>query len=314
MDVFIYDEHGAQFQLPALFSWRVTHGCGEACDAIDCSFAYHPSQDTVLPRAVKVTAFVRGQQVFCGQPDEWTVSQGVRGRTVSLWGRGRQALLMDDEAEPAHFARASWQDILARYVTPKGIAAESGVLPAAVDFHVESGMSLWQVVTAFARDHAGRYPRFSLDGQLLIRAFETGTQQELDLTLRGVSAVCSLNRHGVIARTLVRNRDTLQSYLLKNDAFPGPGGRRQVVTGVGREGVAQMERSARRSMRRSLCGYMTVNVTLPWPFAARPGETLSLTEAPEGFAGAYVVWEAESSCDGQNGAATKLMLVPPGYL
>ena len=313
MEIHLFDTYGASFQLPALFSWRFSLGCGEACDAFACSFAYHPSQDAVLPHAVKAAAFDNGRQVFCGQPDEWTVSQSVRGRTAGLWGRGRQALLMDDEAEPAHFARADWNDIAARYVTPKGISAEGDALPAAADFHVESGMSLWQVVTAFAGDLAGRHPRFTNDGRLTVKPFETAGSRTLDLALRGTDAVCTVNRYGVIARTLVRNRDTLQSYTINNEAFPGPGGRRQVVTGVGYEGVAQMERSARRSLRRSLRGYMTVSVTVPWAFAAWPGESVTLSNAPGGYEGIYVVWEAGSTCD-VSGSFTRLLLVPRRYL
>ena len=314
MEVYVLDEKQNKYTLPTLFSWRLCHGCGEGCDDFDLSFAYDPSQDTALRRAVRLTAFEGTRQVFCGLPDEWTVSQGNHGRTSRLFGRGLQALLLDDEADPAHFAYAGWNDITTRYVTPKGIAVQSDTLPSAANFHIESGMNLWQVVTAFAQDHAGRHPRFAPDGRLLVKAFDTKASRTLELPTQSTNAVCTINRHGVIAETLVRNRDTLRSYTLKNETFPGPGGRRQVVTGVGWEGVAQIEKNARQNMRQSLRGFVQVSVTLPWAFAAWPGETLQLNGAPGGWTGVYVVWEAESSCDMQGGPSTRLTLIPPQYL
>ncbi len=314
MDVYVYDSADRRQGLPPLYTWRVSLGCGEACDAFDITCAYDSSQDALLPHVARLEAFHEGKQVFCGAPDEWTVSLGSRGRVTRLAGRGPQAVLLDNEAAPAHFIRVGWADIAARYVTPAGIKTQPAALPAATDFQVESGMSVWRVVSLFAGDHGGAYPRFLADGTLTVRPFDTAKPAELNVSAAALSAACRLDRFGAVTGVLVRNRDTRGNYLLENAAYAGPGGRRLVMTGVGREGVALMERTARLRMRRSLRGVQTAKVTLPGVFTHAPGDAVALNHVPKPFAGVYIVWSAENRCDESSGATTALTLVLAKYL
>ncbi|MDR3208198.1 MAG: hypothetical protein LBT60_07730 [Oscillospiraceae bacterium] len=313
MELYLHTADGGRARLPEPFRWRFSLGCGDGCDAFDLSCAYDPSQDGVLPRAARLSAFHEGRQVFFGPLDEWTAALGPDGWDTRLTGRGMQALLLDNQAEPAHFARAGWRDIAARYVTPFGVAAETADLPETADFQVASGASAWRAVTAYAADRAGRYPRFTPAGTLTVAPFATA-KDVLDLSRLGLRVTCARNRYGVVSEALVRNRDTLQSYRIKNAAYPDEG-RRLVMTGVGREGVAAMETSARLAMKQSLRGFVTVTAVLPWPFAAWPGDTLTLTALPAAFAeNPYVVWEAETACAPGNGCETRLTLTPARYL
>jgi hypothetical protein len=314
MEIYLHTSDEERRRLPEPFRWRFSLGCGDGCDAFDLSCAYDPSQDGLLSRTVRLSAFHEGRQVFFGPLDEWTAALTAEGWDTRLTGRGMQALLLDNEAEPAHYLRAGWREIAARYVTPFGVTAEAASLPETTDFHVESGISAWRAVTAYAADRAGRRPRFTPEGVLTVRPLGPA-KAALDLSRQGIRVTCTRNRYGVISEALVRDRDTLRNYRIKNPAYTGEG-RRLVMTGVGREGVAAMETAARLAMKNSLRGLVTLTVSLPWAFAAHPGDALTLTGLPAPFAAEnpYTVWEADSTCAAGEGCGTQLTLAPSKYL
>lgn len=300
MTVTLSDAAGRTYVLPPLFSWRVSHGVCAACDDFEILCAYDPSQAAAVKTASRMLAEYGGARVFTGVVDEWTVTAGADGFLSRLTGRGLQALLLDNEAAPAQFAHVSWRDIAARYVTPLGVVCENAELPGLADFRVESGESIWRVAARFLEGRRGVYSRFLPDGRLAARRYDPATRavRTADLSVQGADARFSYNRYGVVAGVTVRNRDTLQSYTVKNPDYAGPEGRKLVTTGVGRDGVALMEERARVRMRESLLSLQTVRLTLPGAFAAWPGEAVELKNAPPAFAGRYGVRQAETAADG----------------
>ena len=122
-----------------------------------------------------------GETLFLGVVDECETCWGPEGCTATFSGRGMQALLLDNQAEAADFGLATWEAILARYVSPYGITLDRGVtLPAAAGFSVASGSSCWKVVYDFARYHGGVTPRVTRAGKLALHPWEDGAPLVLD--------------------------------------------------------------------------------------------------------------------------------------
>ena len=289
----------AEYSLPALLSWDITHGMGEAADTFEISFAFEASMRQPLLDAVRFRALHEGEVVFFGVVDEFEVILDQKGLIASVRGRGLQALLLDNEAEAAEYYGASLDFILGRHVTPFGVSeyrAKSFTLPGL--FTVASGVSNWRVLWDFAFFGGGIRPRFTRDGVLLLNG-ESGRI----LRIGGENPVLQVKycerRYGVISEVLVKNRARGSAAVVDNSAFQAVGGLCRRVVIMPRTAYYDAQRhTGEYQIAQSAEGASSCVVTLPQLFAAFAGDTVSFCSEPLGLYGEFDVFESRCFADG----------------
>ena len=234
---------------------------------------------------------------------------GPEGCTATFSGRGMQALLLDNQAEAADFGLATWEAILARYVSPYGITLDRGVtLPAAAGFSVASGSSCWKVVYDFARYHGGVTPRFTRAGKLALHPWEDGAPLVLDGGAPVTRVVRRDQRYGVLSQVPVKDVSGWTRQTVVNETFRARGGQCSRVLLLPRKTGYQARRyQAQFQLDRSAAQLQTAEVTVALPFAAWPGDLVDL----EGWGGGR--WRVRESkvTLGEGGYETTLVLADP---
>lgn len=303
---------GRQFTLRTPLSFVLQYGLGSPCDSFFFRCPWTVGQEDLLADAARLTVSYAGEVVFRGVVDECECTLDAAGCTLSLHGRGLQALLLDNEAAAADYGVATLGDILGRYVTPYGITASDGAaLPPVAGFSVQSGSSCWQVLYQFARYHGGVNPRVSKDGVLCLSAWPEESGRVVDDKQAVTRLVWRCKRYGVLSEVLVQNRVTMAEQRLKNEAFHAKGGCCSRVLTVPRNtSSASMRYTGAFQLERSMAEWRRVELSLALPFAAYPGELLTLARGGFGGNGRYRVLESRVTLD-ETGFSTTLLLGDP---
>ncbi len=311
MQCLVTTQGGAGYELPEPYAWRISQSLGLPCGAVSLSFDCEDKHGAILQQAETVSVLRDVDVLFRGVVDSFHLSADASGRWVGLSGRSLGARLQDNMAAPGAYAVASWNDLIRAYVTPLGLKTAAVSLPSVRDFKVESQQSVWRVLSDFVTLAGGGVPVVTPEGILTVMKPGQNAQPVLMLTENTpvTTRRFTYDRYDVIAQVTVRNRDTQASYVLKNSAYSGPLGRRQVLTGVGAEGVAAMENEAKQRMAESMRRLVVGQVTLPGGFTAAAGDVVDVSCGAECFHGRYVVWLSETSCD-DGGLSTRLELLP----
>lgn len=135
--------------------------------------------DRVWDELSEVAVYDQGQGVFRGIVDEQHTRLSASGLTVELVCRSREALLLDNEAEPKTITRPSLEGIRRRLLEPIGfteVAGSAGSAPG--ELAVEKGTSCWQVLAGFCRTWLDTEPYVDFDGVLHCEGVEP---KQLDL-------------------------------------------------------------------------------------------------------------------------------------
>lgn len=217
--------------------------------------------------------------------------------------------MLDNQAEAADFGLATWEAILARYVSPYGIALDRGVTaPAAVGFSVASGSSCWKVVYDFARYHGGVTPRFTRAGKLALHPWKDGAPLVLDGGAPVTRVVRRDQRYGVLSQVTVKDVSGWTRQTVANETFRARGGQCSRVLLLPRKTGYQARRyQAQFQLDRSAAQLQTAEVTVALPFAAWPGDLVDL----EGWGGgSWRVRESKVTL-GEGGYETTLVLADP---
>ena len=118
MKGYIMDKDGVSTPLPEFLSWDVCHGMGEPCDWFEVSFIYYSSQLPKLQTACSFRATHDGAIVFSGVIDEYSISIDEKGSVVTLSGRSKAALLLDNELPSQEYPALGSAAAVASFVSP----------------------------------------------------------------------------------------------------------------------------------------------------------------------------------------------------
>ncbi len=138
----------------------------------------------------EVRVYQEGLGVFRGIVDEQNTRLGPGGLTIELVCRSREALLLDNEAEPGCIRSPSLEALERRLLEPLGLGPIQGPRDRVRgELTVEKGSSCWAVLARFCREYLGTEPYVDFDGSL-----HCGFQKERRLTLPQVISgeICRL--------------------------------------------------------------------------------------------------------------------------
>ena len=133
MKGYIMDKDGVSTPLPEFLSWDVCHGMGEPCDWFEVSFIYYSSQLPKLQTACSFRATHDGAIVFSGVIDEYSISIDEKGSVVTLSGRSKAALLLDNELPSQEYPALGSAAAVASFVSPYGILMTGIRIPTSAD-------------------------------------------------------------------------------------------------------------------------------------------------------------------------------------
>ena len=308
MKGYVTDAAGVCWQLPPCESWEMEYGVGTPCDSFVLRCPWTMGQGVSPRQWSRFYALWQGARVFTGVVDECEVSLSARGCFLELSGRGPAALLLDNEALGQDYQLATPADILKDHVTPYGIEAVGAEsLQSVANFRVDTGSSEWTVLEEFLRAQGRTSPKFDREGRLIL-AEEAGEP----LLIGDDTPVSALThrdrRYGVLSEVLVRDRYSGLTQRVENGAFSALGGRaRRVLTMAGRADSHEMVAAGQEQLERSAREWEELEVTLPTPFAAHPGQMVRVERRGYDHNGIYRVARVTTGLD-QSGYRSRLLL------
>lgn len=300
---------GGELELPTAVSWKFCYGTDTPCDSFFLRCLWERGQEKSLSAACRFFAEWEGARVFTGVVDEYAVLCGKDGLFLELSGRGMAALLLDNEALPAEYQRATRADIVARHVSPYGVeAVGGGGLPAVAGFSVTSGESEWSVVRRFACYYGGVVPRFDRMGRLVLDPPSDGREVLVGDADPVTGWEYREERHGVLSQVAVRRRTARGTQWVSDPAFLAQGGRAsRVITVPNTTGSAAMRYTADYQLRAARRERVRMRLTVAGGFLAWPGDLVSVELKGCGANGRYRAAQTEVAC-GAGGLATTLVL------
>ena len=311
MTGYLKDGSGKRYELPLLTAWKMEYAAGVPCDSFWLQCPWEMGNEAVLEAAVRFEGVDGGKTVFTGVVDECQVTLSEAGRLLEVSGRSMAALLLDNEALPADYMTLTTEDLLRNHVTPYGIlVADRGALPAVSGFSVTSGSSEWDVLYDFACYYGGITPYFDRQGRLHLEGWGKGERRwTVDDSVPVTSLSYREKRYGVLSQVLVRDKTRQTVETVTDTAFYQSGGRcRRVITMPGKSHYKAMRFQGEYQIRKAKEERQTVTLTVPWGFAAWPGDRIAIQRSGWGNSGTFRVREAVVSLNGEQGAATQLTL------
>lgn len=311
MRAFVTDAQGAAWELPPAQSWEMEYGIGTPCDSFALRCPWQMGMGTKRESWSGFYAEYNGARVFTGVVDECEMVMDGRGCHLELSGRGMAALLLDNEALGQDYQLATIKDILRDHVIPYGIeVSKVPDLPRVARFRVDTGSSEWTALEEFLRECGGPTPRFDGWGRMILGDLEGSRCLKIDSAISLTRLCYRDKRYGVLSEILVRDRysGTVQS--VENQEFSVLGGRaRRVLTMPGHAVRSEMIRTGKEQLKRSRAELVELEITITVPFAAMPGQLVSMERAGFDHNGRYRVAKSATGAD-ENGYWTRLTLRP----
>ena len=304
----VQDGKGRTLVLPAALEWTFSYGVGTPCDSFQVTTLWEGGHQEELRDFCRFTAEEAGERVFTGVVDEYRCVHDGGGIRLELSGRGMAALLLDNEAQPAEYQRASWDDIRRDHIDPYGIAvAGTPALPAAVGFTVATGSSEWSVLYDFACYHGGVTPRFDRQGRLVLDPWGSVPVRVLDEKVPVTSMEWRQDRYGVVSQVVVWDKKTRRATAVDNPDFQAMGGQcRRVIT----QSAAVGRSSAAFQIRASQSELYTGTFTVPSLFWIWPGELVRVRRGE--WSGETLLRVRQTRVKwGEDGAATEVTVSRP---
>jgi len=301
---------GKSWELPQVYAWDICHTFGSPCDSFDVRLPFTAQCREILEKAVYFSADHNGKAVFRGIVDEFEIDFSAKGAAVSIRGRGMQARLLDNEAESAQHYMLSFETLLDTYVRPFGIdnIDVGRAFGAKGAMTVDSGTSCWNVVSSFCKFHADTMPRFSADGTFCVDGEKGGNTLIVDDTIPISSLNYCEDRYGVISSVIVKNKARGTKTLVSNGKYSEKGlSCRRVITVPRSTRYDAMRHTGAYQIAQSECALITLQITVPWEFAAFAGDTVIFDHSLTGLKGKYIVYESQCTADAE-GVRTKLEL------
>lgn len=121
--------------------------------------------DKLWEELTEVCVYHEGRGVFRGIVDEQNARLTADGLFIELVCRSREALLLDNEAEPRVIRSPSLETLRQRLLEPLGFSQITGGEGAVRgELSVEKGSSCWQVLAGFCREYFGTGPYVDFEG------------------------------------------------------------------------------------------------------------------------------------------------------
>lgn len=303
---------GRELTLPTPLEWEFSYGTGLPCDSFYLRCLWQKGGEGDLSDAALFFAQWNGERVFTGAVDEFSVVCGAEGLYLELSGRGMAARLLDNEAMPAGYHRATAADIVADHVTPYGIeTVGGGGLPAVAGVTAAAGVSEWSVVEDFARYYGGIVPRFDRMGRLVLEPHGDEVKGRLDESAPITGWEYRETRYGVLSRVAVRRRSDWNTQWVEDGDFLAQGGcARRVITVPNTAEDISMRYDGHYQLRASRRERVRLFVTAAGLLPLFPGDAVETDIPGFGKNGLYRVARSALKLDGR-GLTTELELGEP---
>lgn len=299
---------GERYELPMLLEWELIYTGSVPCDSISVTCLYDESMAPVLPKATRFTAAREGSTMLRGVVDAYEISFSRRGLLVTVEGRGMAALLLDNESEALTYGTADLTDIIRRHVSPYGIAADLRRSVSGSRYTVTSGSSQWKAVQSFVHRFGGFDPYFDRNGTLVLSPlWGSGDTLLVDDSSPLLALRKREQRYGVISEVLLQDKVQGVRQLVTNQSFAAQGGQRRHVLYMPRSTASERRYTGEYQIAQSALEQLEISLTLPFPFAALPGDRIQLDTARMGLQGTYDVVESRSRMS-DDGETTELTI------
>ena len=299
---------GAEYELPILLEWDLDYTGSVPCDSMTAVCLYDAGMADILPKATRFTALQDGAVMLRGVIDAYEISLSRQGLLTVIEGRGMAALLLDNESEALSYERAPLSEILENHVAPYGISVEKRQDISGGCYAVASGSSQWKALQGFTHRFGGFDPYFTKEGVLVTEPLQ-GTGKTL--AIGDGSPVLSLRkreqRYGVISEVLIQDKVQGISHSVTNQKFAETGGQRRHVLYMPRSTAENRRYTGEYQIAQSALEQMEIELTLPFSFAAMPGDRVNLALSRLKLSGLYEVVRSRSRMDG-DGERTELTI------
>lgn len=240
--------------------------------------------------------------------DAYEVSLSRQGLLVEIEGRGMAALLLDNESEALTYGRAPLSEILENHVSPYGITVEKQQDISGSSYAVASGSSQWKALQGFTHRFGGFDPYFTKEGTLVIGPLWGSGKT---LCIDDASPLLSLRkreqRYGVISEVLIQDKVQRISHPVRNQKFLQTGGQRRHVLYMPRSTAEDRRYTGEYQIAQSALEQIEIDLELPIPFAAMPGDRVDLALSRLNLSGRYEVVRSRIRMDG-DGERTELTI------
>lgn len=297
---------GAGYTLPMLLRWTLEYTGAIPCDSMTVTCLYDAGMAEVLPKATRFTAYDDGKIMLRGVVDAYEISMSRQGLLATIEGRGMAALLLDNESEALSYERALLSEILYNHVSPYGMAAERRKEISGGRYAVVSGSSQWKAVQGFTNRFGGFDPYVTPEGTLVIGPlWGSGKERQINDSAPLLSLHKREQRYGVISQVLIQDKVQGISHPVNNAEFARAGGQRRHVLYMPRSTAEDRRYTGEFQIAQSALEQLEIDLELPVPFAAMPGDRLILSLSRLNLRGTYDVVRSQSRMDG-DGQRTEL--------
>lgn len=308
LSIWLETYDGAQYELPVLLRWDLDYTGMVPCDSMTAACLYDAGMAEVLPKATRFTAYQDGKIMLRGIIDAYEVSLSRQGLLVEIEGRGMAALLLDNESEALTYGRAPLSEILENHVSPYGITVEKQQDISGSSYAVASGSSQWKALQGFTHRFGGFDPYFTKEGTLVIGPLWGSGKT---LCIDDASPLLSLRkreqRYGVISEVLIQDKVQRISHPVRNQKFLQTGGQRRHVLYMPRSTAEDRRYTGEYQIAQSALEQIEIDLELPIPFAAMPGDRVDLALSRLNLSGRYEVVRSRIRMDG-DGERTELTI------
>lgn len=299
---------GARYELPVLLRWDLDYTGAVPCDSMTAACLYDAGMAEVLPKATRFTAFQDGKIMLRGVIDAYEVSLSRQGLLVEVEGRGMAALLLDNESEALSYERAPLSEILENHVSPYGITVKRQKDVSGSGYAVVSGSSQWKALQGFTHRFGGFDPYFTREGTLVTGPlWGSGDTLHIDDSSPLLSLRKREQRYGVISEVLIQDKAQRISHPVRNQKFQQTGGQRRHVLYMPRSTAEDRRYTGEYQIAQSALEQVEIDLELPFPFAAMPGDRVALALDRLKLSGLYEVVRSRSRMDG-DGERTELTI------
>ena len=241
-----------------------------------------------------------------GVVDAYEISLSQQGLLASIEGRGMAALLLDNESEALTYGRAMLSEILGNHVLPYGITVDVRQDVSGGGYAVSSGSSQWKALQSFTHRYGGYDPYFTSEGVLVAGPLWGSGKM---LRICDDSPLLSLrkreSRYGVISQVLIQDKVQGVRHPVVNREFTRTGGQRRHVLYMPRSTAEDRRYTGEYQIEQSALEQLEIDLELPVPFAAMPGDRVELSLDRLHLTGTYEVVRSRSRMDG-DGERTEL--------
>lgn len=299
---------GKIYELPVLVRWDLEYTGGVPCDSMTAVCLYDAGMADVLPKATRFTAYRDGEIMLRGVVDAYEISLSRQGLLMTVEGRGMAALLLDNESEALTYERAMLSEVLENHVAPYGITVERKEDVSGGWYVVASGSSQWKALQGFAHRFGGFDPYFKPDGTLVTGPlWGSGKNLEIDDNSPLLSLHKREQRYGVISEVLIQDKVQGVSHPVVNQEFVKTGGQRRHVLYMPRSTAEDRRYTGEYQIEQSALDQLEIDLELPYPFAAMPGDRVGLALGRLDLSGQYEVVRSRCRMDG-DGERTELTI------